>query len=216
MDRIEAFILIGGRSSRLGTDKAFVRLGGVTLAERAVANVQTGLSPQRITMVAGNSAQFAIDAISSDVPFVFDLHEGRGPLGAIHAALAYAQTPWIFVLACDYPFISPELIKILREKISDEFGAVVPQQRDGRLQPLCAFYNVIRSLPLVEEILLTKRASPPMHEIVGNLNPLVIPFDIFPAELVRLDPFTNINDAGDLKAAKTMERDLLEGQTDEP
>src|SRR5688572_5425336 len=106
MHQFEAFILIGGRSSRLGTDKAFVELGGMTLAERAVANVRDGLSPERITMVAGSSTQFAIEAITSEIPFIFDLHEGRGPLGGLHAALAYSRAPWIFVLACDYPFVS--------------------------------------------------------------------------------------------------------------
>src|SRR6476659_6598378 len=109
MHLFEAFILIGGRSSRLGTDKAFVELDGMTLAERAVANVQRGLSPQRITMVAGSSTQFATEAIIADVPFIFDLYEGRGPLGGLHSALAYARTPWIFVLACDYPFVSTAL-----------------------------------------------------------------------------------------------------------
>ena len=119
MTQVEAFILIGGRSSRLGTDKAFVELGGKTLAERAVETVRDGLSAERITMVAGNSIQFATHAIAAGVRFIFDLHEDRGPLGGLHAALAYAQTPWIFVVACDYPFVSPEMIGTLSEKIAD-------------------------------------------------------------------------------------------------
>jgi molybdopterin-guanine dinucleotide biosynthesis protein A len=121
MNNIEAFILIGGRSSRLGTDKAFVELGGRTLAERAVENIRRGLSPERITMVAGNSTQFAIEAITADTPFIFDLVEGRGPIGGLHAALSYARTPWIFVLACDYPFVSSELIGLLAESVDDEY-----------------------------------------------------------------------------------------------
>jgi molybdopterin-guanine dinucleotide biosynthesis protein A len=197
MDNIEAFILIGGRSSRLGTDKAFVELGGSTLAERAVENVRRGLSSERITMVAGSSTQFAIQAIATDVPFIFDLYEGRGPLGGIHAALAYARAPWIFVLACDYPFIPPELIAEMAGKVSDEFGAVVPRQSDARLQPLCAFYNVGQSHPLFEQILESGRVSPPMHEIIMGLNPLIIGFDSY----VR-DPFMNINDAVDLESAR--------------
>jgi molybdopterin-guanine dinucleotide biosynthesis protein A len=203
----EAFILIGGLSSRLGTDKAFVRLGGMTLAERSVANVRAGLSPARTTMVAGSSTQFAIEAISADVPFIFDLYEGRGPIGGIHAALAYAQTPWIFVLACDYPFVSPEMIGLLAAKVDDGFGAVVPEQRDGRMQPLCAFYRVAIAQPLVEGIVQLPRLSPPMHEIVTQLDPRIVKFDEYSHLAASEDFFVNINTAEDLENAKGLERE---------
>jgi len=202
MNNIEAFILIGGRSSRLGTDKAFVELGGRTLAQRAVENVRRGLSPERITMVAGSSTQFAIEAITADTPFIFDLLEGRGPIGGLHAALSYASTPWIFVLACDYPFVSSELIGLLADNVDDEYGAVVPEQDDGRLQPLCAFYKVETARAIVEEIIERPRVSPPMHEVVDLLNPLVVKF----SEYGNLDGseefFVNINTVEDLERAR--------------
>src|SRR5688500_815062 len=131
MTDIEAFILIGGRSSRLGTHKAFVNVGGRTLAQRAYDVVRRSYPDARTTMVAGNSLQFGIEAIVMAVPFIFDLYEGRGPLGGVHAALAHAQTPWIFVLACDYPFVSADLIRLIRDRVEDKFGAIVPEQQDG-------------------------------------------------------------------------------------
>ena len=203
MHQFQAFILIGGKSSRLGTDKAFVELGGKTLADRAVSNVRRGLSPERITMVAGSSTQFAIHAITADVPFIFDLHEGRGPLGGLHAALAYARTAWIFILACDYPFVSVELIRFLAERVADEFGAVVPEQQDGRMQPLCGFYQVETVRPIVEKIIERPRVSPPMHKVVDRLGPYVVSFE----EYRHLDGadafFENINTAEDLERART-------------
>ena len=203
MTEIEAFILIGGRSSRLGIDKAFVKLGDRTLAERAAATVRYALSPQRLVMVAGSSLQFAIDAVVHDIPFIFDLHEGRGPLGGVHAALAYAQTPWVFTMACDYPFISPELIGLLYEKIDENFGVVVPEQNDGRLQPLCAFYNVEMARPVFQEIIERPRTSPPMHEIIGQLKPRIVRFH----EYSHLDGvervFLNINTKDDLDRARS-------------
>src|SRR5688572_26563855 len=153
MDQPEAFILIGGRSSRLGIDKAFVELSGRTLLQRAIDTVRSALPSAVITAVAGSSTQFEINAITSEIPFIFDLHEGRGPLGGIHAALSYANAPWILVLACDYPFVSDELIDLMVEKVSDEFGAIVPEQQDGRMQPLCAFYRVDAARLVVEEII---------------------------------------------------------------
>jgi len=202
MNNIEAFILIGGRSSRLGTDKAFVELGGRTLAQRAVENVRRGLSPERITMVAGSSTQFAIEAITADTPFIFDLLEGRGPIGGLHAALSYASTPWIFVLACDYPFVSSELIGLLAGNVDDEYGAVVPEQDDGRLQPLCAFYKVETARAIVEEIIERPRVSPPMHEVVDLLNPLVVKFSEYGDLDGSEEFFVNINTVEDLERAR--------------
>jgi len=202
MNNIEAFILIGGRSSRLGTDKAFVELGGRTLAQRAVENVRRGLSPERITMVAGSSTQFAIEAITADTPFIFDLLEGRGPIGGLHAALSYASTPWIFVLACDYPFVSSELIGLLAGNVDDEYGAVVPEQDDGRLQPLCAFYKVETARAIVEEIIERPRVSPPMHEVVDLLNPLVVKFSKYGDLDGSEEFFVNINTVEDLERAR--------------
>jgi len=208
MTQMEDFILIGGRSSRLGRDKAFVELGGMTLTERAIANVGNGLPNAKITAVAGNSAQFAIEAISSDVPFIFDLYEARGPLGGLHAAIASAKSPWIFVLACDYPFVSPELISLLSKKISNDHGAVVPEQNDGRLQPLCAFYNVATALPIVEEIVERPRVPPPMHEVVAQMDPRVVKFGEY-SHLAGADNcFININTEADLIAARKITRKL--------
>ncbi len=202
MTQLESFILIGGRSSRLGTDKAFIELGGMTLAARAIGIVRDGLATERITMVAGNSIQFATRAIAAGVPFIFDLHTDRGPLGGIHAALANAQTPWILILACDYPFVSTELIGLLAENISDAFGVIVPEQADGRLQPLCAFYNVEIARPIVEEILERPRVSPPMHDVVSQMNPRIVKFDEY-SHLSGADEFfINVNTRADLELAR--------------
>src|SRR3954471_23320778 len=147
---IDSFILIGGRSSRLGRDKAVVEFGKQTLAQRAFLTTTDALPTSRVTFVAANEVQFGIEAINAGGPFIFDLIPDRGPLGGLHAALAYARTPWIFVLACDYPFVTSELIRFLTDKVSDNCGAVVPKQDDGRLQPLCAFYKTEAARPLVQ------------------------------------------------------------------
>lgn len=196
---IEAYILIGGRSSRLGRDKAFVEIGGKTLAERALDMVRSSGIALKTTFVAGSETQFAIEALTLKAPFIFDLSEGRGPLGGLSAALSYAQTSWILVVACDYPFMSPEFLKFLAGCISDEFGAVAPEQPDGRLQPLCAFYKVEAALPIVQEIIERPPVSPPMSEIVYKLTPKIVK----PAEYSHLTGsdhfFTNLNTPDDVK-----------------
>lgn len=208
--QIEAFILIGGRSSRLGSDKAFVELGGQTLMSRAVETVRVALPETRVTLVAGRSAQFAIGAIASDLPFIFDLYESRGPLGGIHAALAHARTKWIFVLACDYPFVPPGLIGLLATKIGDDNGAVVPMQQDGRLQSLCAFYNVRVALPVIEKVLQRGGAPNALHKIVEDLRPRIFGFDEYSHLAKRFDPFININTLEDLESAEDLKRTLFD------
>jgi molybdopterin-guanine dinucleotide biosynthesis protein A len=204
----DAFILIGGRSSRMGRDKALVELGGQTLAERALSTVRQALPGRRVTFVARNAAQFGIEAIAAGAPFVFDLIEGRGPLGGLHTALSYARTEWIFVMACDYPFVSAELIDLLGGQISDEFGAVVPEQPDGRLQPLCAFYNVATAFHVVDEIIQKPRVPPPMHEIAKQITPLIVEYH----EYIGLNGsdhfFENINTLAELDRASEIERKL--------
>jgi molybdopterin-guanine dinucleotide biosynthesis protein A len=208
MINADAFILIGGRSSRFGRDKAIAELGGKTLAQRSFQTTTEALPNSGVTFVAANEAQFSIDAITAGGPFIFDLMPDRGPLGGLHAALAYARTPWIFVLACDYPFVTSELIRFLADKVSDNCGAVIPQQDDGRLQPLCAFYKIDAAKPVVQTIIDRPRVPPPMHEIVKQLEPCIVSF----AETSHLsgssDFFVNVNTQIDLDHAGEIERKL--------
>ena len=91
-------------------------------------------------------------------------------------------------MACDYPFVSVEFIKFLSDTINDDFGAVVPIQSDGRIQPLCAFYNVKIALPTVEEIINAPRVPPPMRDVVNSLN----------SRLVNAREYSHLNDSAHL------------------
>jgi molybdopterin-guanine dinucleotide biosynthesis protein A len=201
VQEIDSFILVGGRSSRFGANKVDAEVGGKTLAERALDVVRNSLPTTRITMVAGSSTPPAIEAVVLGVPFIYDLYPDRGPLGGLHAALANARTCWIFVLACDYPFVSVELIQLLAGNMSDEFGAIVPEQEDGRMQPLCAFYNVGLTRPIVEETIQLARPSPPLHKLVRKLPPRVVRFDEYSHLEGAEDAFFNINRQSDLEQA---------------
>ena len=128
-----AFILAGGNSTRMGTDKAFVMLEGRTLLARALEVCRTVTSDVRIV---GDRKKFAPFA-----PVVEDVFPGCGPLAGIHAALRASQTDWNVVLAVDLPFISPALLLFLVAQARESRAMVtVPRAGEG-WQPLCAIYR---------------------------------------------------------------------------
>ncbi|MFL6303098.1 MAG: molybdenum cofactor guanylyltransferase [Candidatus Sulfotelmatobacter sp.] len=128
-----AFILAGGNSTRMGTDKACVMLEGRTLLARALEVCRTVTSDVRIV---GDRKKFAPFA-----PVVEDVFPGCGPLAGIHAALRASQTDWNVVLAVDLPFVSPALLLFLVAQARESRAMVtVPRAGEG-WQPLSAIYR---------------------------------------------------------------------------
>lgn len=161
---IEAFVLIGGRSSRLGEDKAFIELGGMTLAERSARIIEAAFANVPVRFVAGADGQFPVDVLAGLArPMIADLRPGFGAWSGLHAALAYTRGEWALVLACDYPFVPPELIRLLAGFATDDNNAVLPVQPDGRLQPLCALYRVKPFIGEIEGLMERAEAMPPLR-----------------------------------------------------
>jgi molybdenum cofactor guanylyltransferase len=145
------FLLAGGKSSRMGVDKAFLVLDGQTLLERALGVLATVC--ESVTIV-GEPAKFAGYAtfksaksgaakseISKQEPVVADIFPGCGPLAGIHAALAHSTVELNLMLAVDMPFVSKELLAFLFAA-AEEGGAVITVPRTSKgLQPLCAVYR---------------------------------------------------------------------------
>lgn len=139
LDQVTGFVLAGGRSTRMGQDKALLQLGGVSLIERAVEKLRAVVSEVRIL---GSRAEFA-----SYAPIVPDLHDGCGPLGGLEAALAAAKTDWILVLPVDMPFVPVKLLRAwVREVPEKQTARIAMFQVDGRPQPaLCMLHREVTS-----------------------------------------------------------------------
>lgn len=188
----------------MGRDKALLRIGDKTFAEISAATIKNAFPGRPITFVAASEDQFTFrHAFSLDIPFVFDLYPGRGPVGGLHSALAHARTEWAFVLACDYPLVTPDLIKLLSGFIDDQHGAVIPIQQDGRIQPLCAFYRVKPALAVLENVLTNGRVTPPLHALAENeMTPLFVEYSQF-SHLDRSETlFLNVNTPSELNQAE--------------
>lgn len=99
---IAAYVLAGGRSSRMGQDKALLSLGGRPLVQHAVSKLRQLTEEVYLLGSRPELAPFA--------PLVPDLREGCGPLGGIEAALAHTSREWILVLPVDMPFLPTALL----------------------------------------------------------------------------------------------------------
>ncbi|MGH9571251.1 MAG: molybdenum cofactor guanylyltransferase, partial [Candidatus Angelobacter sp.] len=102
---LTGFVLAGGRSTRMGTDKAALPLNGRTLLEHALQIV--GQVAGRVLILGSKQLYGKYGAA------IEDLYPGCGPLGGIHAALLNSQTRLNLVIAVDTPFLSAELLRYM-------------------------------------------------------------------------------------------------------
>jgi molybdopterin-guanine dinucleotide biosynthesis protein A len=131
---LAAFILAGGKSTRMGSDKAFVQLDGRTLLARALEIANSLTSDVRIV---GDAAKFGAFG-----PVVEDIFPGCGPLGGIHAALRSSHADLNIVLAVDIPFVTPAFLEFLITCARSAPHATATVARSGGgWQPLCAVYR---------------------------------------------------------------------------
>lgn len=156
---MQGYVLAGGKSSRMGTDKAFLKIGEKTFIENAVEILKPNC--QKVTLVLNNSQTDFSEKLPFQIPKIFDIYENRGALGGIHAALKDCKTEFAVILAVDLPFVKSDVIAKLYKIISleEEISAVVPRQSDERLQPLCAIYRVKDCLLKLEEILSNSNSA---------------------------------------------------------
>jgi len=134
---VEGFILVGGQSSRMGSDKSQLVFGKQT----AVEHIVVALRPLT-TMVRLVGAR--VQAEANGLDSVPDTHERWGALGGIQAALGACHSEWAVIVACDLPLVSHELFLRLWQLVKRNPGtcdAIVPIQPDERPQPLCAIYR---------------------------------------------------------------------------
>lgn len=127
------FALAGGRSSRMGRDKALLQLNGMTLVERCLGKLRAICASVAIAGGAPELQRFA-SVITDETP-------GCGPLGGIVAALAQSSWEWNLFLPVDAPFVPVDCLReLLRAAAEDSVDGVIAKA-DGRLQPLCGVYS---------------------------------------------------------------------------
>lgn len=133
MMQATGIINAGGKSSRMGTNKALLTLNGKTVIEQIADELKKVVSD--IIIVTNSFKQYEFLGL----PMVEDKWKDMGPLAGIHAGLSASKTDKNLVVACDMPFVSSELGTILISYL-DEYEAAVPNI-SGQLHPLFAAYR---------------------------------------------------------------------------
>ena len=130
---VTAFVLAGGKSSRMGSDKAFLRLGDETLLARAL---KAAGSVSAEVLIVGEAKKF-----TGFGRVIEDVYRDRGPLGGIHAALSSSTTELNLMLGVDLPFVRTKFLDYLILRARESGALVTVPHTESGLQPLCAVYR---------------------------------------------------------------------------
>jgi molybdenum cofactor guanylyltransferase len=158
-----AIILSGGKSSRMGTNKALLKLNEKTTIERMVDILKIYFDDIILVTNDMESYQFL------GVKMVSDHYPGKGPLAGFHAGLMASDYDVNFITACDMPFISGELAATLVNMI-DHHDALVPVI-NGKMHTLCAVFQK-KSVAKIEECIENGRL--PIKHLLEHLNVLYV------------------------------------------
>ena len=191
-------LLSGGKSGRMGQDKALMPFLGRPLIQRVLERL--GPMAEQVFLSANRPEEYAFLGL----PTYPDLQPDCGALGGLYTALKMAAHSIVAAAACDMPFANPALFKYERLLLSQS-GAdvVIPSTADG-LEPLHAVYRREACLPVVQAALEAGQLK--MTGWLEQVNVRVV----LPEEVVRFDPhglaFWNLNTPEEFQQAEEKAR----------
>jgi molybdopterin-guanine dinucleotide biosynthesis protein A len=191
-----SIILAGGKSSRLGRNKALQAIGGKSLIQWVVDHLAT-LSTEII--IATAHGERILCSSPTGIKTVADVYPEKGPLVGIYSGLIASSSPRAIVVGCDMPFLSVGLLDYMSQ-ISPTFDVVVPQTRE-KVDPLCAVYSR-NCLASIHNLL--ERDELRLSELLNTVKVRYIEED----EINRFDPehlsFFNVNTQAHLTKARRL------------
>jgi molybdenum cofactor guanylyltransferase len=190
-DDLSAFVLAGGKSTRMGRDKATLPLAGRTLLETALAAARS--VTQKVFILGSPELYGAYgEAIA-------DIFPGCGPLGGIHAALQHSPTDLNLILAVDTPFLSHQLLNYLVERARESQATITAPEINSYPQPLCAVYTQA-FLPIAEQAL--RAGNYKIVPLFPSGRTLVIPESELARFAFTAEMFENLNTPEELEQAR--------------
>ena len=199
-NNVTGCLIAGGKSRRMGRDKRFLQLGGVSLLEHSLHVLESLFDEILIVLAEAipgwNAGRHRV---------IYDAIQDCGSLGGLHTGLVEAASPRIFAVACDMPFLNVDVIRYLMQL--DPVADIVVAKLQTGFQPMHGIYS--------------KRCVPPLEQMArsGDLkiqrlfeHPRLNVRIVGEADLARLDPalrsFQNINTPDEYKMAQNFLLDL--------
>lgn len=195
--RTAGFVLVGGRSSRMGSDKALLVVEGGPLAQRLAERVRAAAGSAALV---GSREKYG----SLGWPVVEDIFPARGPLGGVHAALRQTPARWNLIVGCDLPFLTAEFMAfLLKAAEAHDVPVLAPVSARGEYEPLAAVYR----RDCVDEVQLAiERQEHQMRRLLERLGCRAVT----PADWRPFDPegvlFQNVNTPEDYERARRKTR----------
>lgn len=141
---ITGIIIAGGKSSRIGVNKSLLKIDDKTIIEFIVETLLHSF--EKVIIISNDIDSYKFIKLKT-YP---DIYINKGPLGGIHSGLFHSDTEKNFVVSCDMPLVTKEIISYITNYPSEKKIKVASLK--GKIQPLCGFYSK-SVLKEVEEIL---------------------------------------------------------------
>lgn len=187
INHINGYILAGGKSSRMGTDKGLMILRGKPIVQYVLEQLK--LTFKTVAIISNNPEyeKFGVQVIPDRI-------QGVGPAGGILAALSHADTAYNFIVGCDMPFITTSAIELLLKEVADT--DIVLPIKNGRFDPLFGVYSK-SCIPIWQDLIDKKMIK--LQEMVSHFN--VRKIDIGYNKQFNEKVLMNINTINDLEKA---------------
>lgn len=176
---ITGIILCGGKSTRMQTNKALLKIGKQTVIEIITTTLQSVFND--VILSANNINEYSF----LNLPIIQDEFIDKGPLSGLHAAIKFSSTEKNFVISCDMPLIPLELINFIASYNSDK--EIILPEANGKIQQLCGIY----SKSIVSEINKIFTLSQIDKNIKGSVFELL---NRIPKEIVDVSSFPFYNE----------------------
>ena len=185
-----AVILAGGKSSRMGLDKQFLRINEVRIMEKLIRELSKEF--EDIIIVTNKPEEYKKDGVR----IISDEIKEFGPLSGIHVGIKQSKSRYVYFIACDMPNVNLDYIHYMKKVLTNSKANACIAKREGRLEPFNAFYSV-DILPEVEELITLNRRS--IAGLIDSIEPIFIEENVLKKYDYSFDMFTNLNSKEDLE-----------------
>ncbi|MBI5324993.1 MAG: molybdenum cofactor guanylyltransferase [Ignavibacteriae bacterium] len=206
---ITGIILAGGKSTRMGQDKSFLKFGYHTVIEHDAELMKSIFHD--VIIITNEPDKYKILGFKC----YEDIFKGIGPLGGIHSGLTNSENELNFVISCDIPFITKEVIEFIISQ-QENYDAVITKA-DGYIQQLCGLYRrklIQQILQLVQTDSEVETRNNIQHKrkckvlsLIEMVNARIIDFET-EYENYKPGTFFNINKPDDYDLAIKMLNDI--------